>query len=139
MYHVLKTVIQTGNYKLEDMRHKVKKMHLLGDLSEAQMDELLTQAALSANPEAERPEVLQMLMRLSEKVDALARQVAQLKGEAGADTYETWKSWDGLSRDYQPGAVVSHGGKLWQSVYEGQNVWEPGSVDERFWVEYREV
>ena len=27
---------------------------------------------------------------------------------------------------YEKGDVVSHRGKLWNSVFEGKNVWEPG-------------
>lgn len=53
----------------------------------------------------------------------------------GEGEIKPWEPWDGLSDKYQPGAIVSHGGKVWESTYDGQNVWEPGAVgiDERFW------
>ena len=41
MYEVLKSVISAGGYKLADIQHKVKKLYVIGDLTEAQMDELL--------------------------------------------------------------------------------------------------
>lgn len=49
-----------------------------------------------------------------------------------------WEPWDGISTDYQTGAVVTHNGKYWQNVLDGmQNTWEPGGVgiDERYWKE----
>ena len=46
-----------------------------------------------------------------------------------------WKPWDGISKDYAYGAIVSHNGQLWESVYNGQNVWEPGSGDS-LWIKH---
>jgi hypothetical protein len=31
---------------------------------------------------------------------------------------------------------VTHKGKVWISTFNGQNVWEPGTVGEQFWKEY---
>ena len=135
MYNVIKSVITSGGFKLADIQHKIKKLYALGDLTEAQMDELLGAASGGVNTDAERPDVLEMLKKLSDRVDALEE---MLNGNAEETGYSEWAAWDGISDNYQPGAIVSHGGKLWQSVYEGQNVWEPGAagIDERFWVEY---
>ena len=33
------------------------------------------------------------------------------------------------------GAIVTHSGKVLESVFEGQNVWEPGAVGINFWKE----
>lgn len=145
MYNVLKSIIRRGNYKLNDILHRIKQMHLLGELTEEQMFELMEMANTKANSEWERPEILQMLRTLSDRVDALAKEVSALK--AGPDStepdaepieYEDWTPWDGISNKYQPGSIVRHTGKLWISTFEGQNVWEPGVVDDRFWKEYEE-
>ena len=135
MYNVIKSVVTSGNFKLADIQHKIKKLYALGDLTEAQMDELLLAASGGVNTDAERPDVLDMLKKLSERVDTLEE---KLNGTAEETGHPAWAAWDGISDQYQPGAIVSHNGKLWQSVYEGQNVWEPGAagVDERFWVEH---
>ena len=51
--------------------------------------------------------------------------------------YEKWNAWDGISDKYQLGAVVEHNGILYQSVYNGQNVWEPGAIGtETLWTIY---
>ena len=138
MYYVIKSVIGAGNYKLADIRQKVKKMYLLGDLSEAQMEELLDLSSKKAAPEGERPEVLTMLQRLSERLDALSEEVAVLRGTSVEKTeYEIWTSWDGISDRYQPGSIVRHNGTLWRSVYPGQNVWEPDTALTQFWEMYQ--
>lgn len=143
MYEVIKSVISAGGFKLADMQYKVKKLWLQGDLTEEQADQLLTLAAGGANADAERPELLQMIHTLAAEVaDLKARVDALAGGETGGDTgaeetgYPAWKPWDGISTDYQTGAVVTHNGEVWESVYTGQNVWEPGTVGEQFWVKY---
>jgi hypothetical protein len=58
-------------------------------------------------------------------------------GEADSSAeYEAWTPWDGLSDKYQQGAIVTHNDKVWESVFSGQNVWEPGAAGtEALWVE----
>lgn len=140
MYDIIRSVISAGGYKLTQMQYKIRKLYALGDLSEKEMDQLLALASVGASADAERPEVLEMLTVLAEKLADLEKQVKELSGDQGeAEQYPAWKAWDGISKNYQTGAVVSHGGKLWESVYAGQNVWEPGVTGEQFWVEYQEA
>lgn len=148
MYEVLKSVISAGGYKLAEIQHKIKKLYVLGDLDEAQMDELLAMASGGISTDAERPETLKLIHTLAGKIEALTARVKALEGgndegntDAGEDTespvYPEWKPWDGISADYQEGAVVSHNGELWQSVFNGQNVWQPGTAGtESLWVKY---
>ena len=139
MYEVLKTVISNGGYKLADIQNKIKKLFVCGDLTEAQMDELLMMAAAGISAEAERPETLAMILTLSEEIEALRVRVTALEGGETPEQTEhpEWKPWDGIGKDYQNGAVVSHKGELWQSVLDGQNVWEPGAPGtENLWVKY---
>ena len=129
MYEVIKSVIAAGDYKLAEMLYKIKKLYALGDITEEQMDELLIRAVVGASADAERPENLELIRNLSAKVAALESRVAALEGiENGGEEYPVWKQWDGISNDYQPGAVVTHNGRLWESVFAGQNVWEPGAA-----------
>lgn len=146
MYNVIKSVIDIGGFKLADIQHKIKKLYALGDLTEVEMDQLLMIASNHVSFDAERPETLAMLQTLSTRMDAIESRLVALEGgntesepdSGDVETYPAWAPWDGISNQYQSGAIVSHGGKLWQSTYAGQNVWEPGAagIDERFWVEY---
>lgn len=143
MFNILKSQISAGDFRVKDMRQRISRIYALGDLTEEQLDELLDLMAQKANPENERPETLALIHTLAEKVDHLTARVkelekdhAQSEDETPSGGYPDWEPWDGLSSQYQQGAVVRHTGQLWQSTYPGQNVWEPGTVDDRFWIKY---
>lgn len=150
MYEIIKQVIMNGGYKLSEIRHRIMKLYAHGQFSDEQMDELLALASGGASAESERPDVMAMLHTLNKRYDDHELRLKALESadngngiegdaEAGSEqTYPEWKPWDGLSEDYMTGAIVLHNEKLWQSTYEGQNVWEPGApgIDERYWVEY---
>ena len=128
MKNILKTVIAAGGYRLADIQCKIKKLYIIGDLTEADMDELLALASIGASADAERPETLQMIQMLASEIEALKARVKALEGsEDEQPEYPVWKPWDGISKDYQKGAIVCHNGQLWESIHDGQNVWEPGT------------
>ena len=137
MFDIIKNVITAGNYKLAEMQYKIKKLYIWDDLTEEQAHQLLEQAVCNASVEAERPEIPQMIMSLSERIIVLENRVKVLDNKEDNPAlaeYPAWKPWDGISRNYQKGAIVSHNGQLWESIYEGQNVWEPGTVNDSFWI-----
>lgn len=147
MYSIIKQNIQNGGFKLSDIQHKAKKLYLMGDITEMQLDELINLASNAANPNNERPEqdamlktVYEMCLDLKARVKALEDGTDGESGESGGTetTYPDWKPWDGLSNDYVYGTILWHNDELWQSTYQGQNVWEPGApgIDERYWVKY---
>lgn len=143
MKKIIKTVIASGGYKLADMQNKIRKLYAMGSLSEADMNELLTLAANGVSVEAERPEAVQLVLQLAESIAELDERVRVLEGNPDIPDepvepgeYPAWKPWNGISNDYQPGAIVKHNGKVWISTFSGQNVWEPGTVGEQFWAEY---
>ena len=150
MFEVIKNVINAGEFKLADIQEKIKRMYLLGDISEEQFNELLFLSAEKVSIDAERPEMLAILKTLNERLKTLEDRISALEmaekedeqpenpeGEVIAPVYEKWAPWDGISNKYQPGAVVEHNGKIWQSIYSGQNVWEPGTIGTgNMWVEY---
>lgn len=136
MFDIIKGIILAGGYKLEEIQHKVQKLYAIGTLSEEQMDELLALASAGVSTEAERPEVLDMILSMAERItDCEARLTALEGAEPDTDEYEEWKPWDGVSNKYQLGAIVRHNGKLWESTFNGQNVWEPGALGtDSLWV-----
>lgn len=137
MYNIIKAVISAGGYKLIDIQQKIKRFHIRGDLTEAEMDELLALASVGVSPDAERPAFLILIQTLAEEVAGLKDRVQILEGgQAEEGKYPTWKPWNGISKDYQFGAIVSHNGELWQSVFNGQNVWEPTEDSMQLWAKY---
>ncbi len=142
IYNLIKDVINSRNFKLEEMRTKISKCYVTGDISEEEHTELLSLLSENVNPSAERPDWLAVSKMFSDRMTALEERVKAL--EQGDETtpentnpYEKWNAWDGISDKYQLGVIVEHNGILYQSVYNGQNVWEPGTVGtEVLWVVY---
>ncbi|MBO5953124.1 MAG: hypothetical protein J6Q53_03250 [Oscillospiraceae bacterium] len=140
MYGILKTHIAAGGFKLGEIQHKVKKLYVLGDLTEEQTDELLAMASHGVSADAERPEVMDMLRSLADRVTALEKKLAAQE-DAGEEQpqYAAWKPWDGISDKYQLGAIVAHKDRIWESTHNGQNVWEPGAAGtEALWKDVTE-
>lgn len=151
MYDLILSTINSGNYGFLELKEKIARLYAMGSITDSQLEELLNLAVEKANPDTERPELLSLIKNLYAKVTALTACVEDLsarlkKLENGGVTdykeensceYPAWELWDGLSDQYQPGAIVSHKGALWKSTFNGQNVWEPGVVDDRFWVRYQ--
>ena len=141
VYDVMKSTISKGGYKLEEVLNRVKRLFMLGDLTEAEFDELLELAGQGASADAERPETDALIQVIAESLTALEARVTALEGgnSGGAEQpeYPEWKPWDGISKDYLYGAIVSHNGELWISVFNGQNVWEPGAIGtDAMWQRY---
>ena len=140
MYDIFRNRINAGGYQLADIQQRIKKLYALGDLTEDQLDELMALSQRNAAADAERPETLKLLRQLSNRVAALENLMLPKEDDNGETSQnDAWKPWDGINDNYRYGAVVSHNGKRWVSVFNGQNVWEPGSAGtEALWVEYVE-
>jgi len=142
MFTLMQNTINSGNYKFMDLQQRIARLYAMGNISEAELDELLAMAVEKATPDAERPELLQLILSLFAKVEALTARVKALENgnaaalDAGSEDYPAWEPWDGLSNQYQPGAIVSHKEQLWQSTFQGQNVWELSTVGSQFWTQY---
>lgn len=80
MRNFIKSIIDSGNYILSDLENKIKKLYILGDLTESEMQSLLTLAAQKVNNAAQ--------IDLFEKVVDLEHRIIQLET---AD-YAVWKA-----------------------------------------------
>lgn len=144
MRSILENVIKRGGMPMAQVMERIDTMYADGRLTQEERAALIEQMHAGAKPENEKPGWEQAYRLLESRVAAL--EAAQNQGGAGGEgesetTGDTeipaWKPYDGVTRDYQQGAVVAHIGKVWKSTYNGQNVWEPGApgIDERYWVE----
>ena len=79
MVNLIKNVIMGGGYKLSEIQYKVKKLYLMGDITEEEFDNLLAMASNGVSLDGERPEVLTMLKTLSERMDGMERRLAALE------------------------------------------------------------
>jgi len=70
MKEFIEQVIAKGDYKLDELEAKIKKLYVLGDLTEAEMDELLVLAADSVDNSAQ-VDMFAMIVDLQHRVEAL--------------------------------------------------------------------
>lgn len=138
MYKTIETCINNNTIKLTTLIERIREECWHGLITEAERDELIEKANQKAAPDTERPELLDMVKALAARVEVLEKKYVSDEDVPSDSAHSEWKPWDGVSDDYQKGAIVSYNGSLWESVYDGQNVWEPGVVDERFWKPYTE-
>ena len=145
MYEIIKVIIQSGNFIVSDITRKIDTLWAESKLTDEERQQLSEMMIDYINPNTQAPELKELYLQLKEEVAILKEEVAELKGAEETElgpgletTIPKWKPWDGISTDYQAGAVVEHNGKYYKNVLEGmQNTWEPGStgVDERYWKE----
>lgn len=143
MYEIIKVIIQSGNFIVSDITRKIDTLWAESKLTDEERQQLSEMMIDYINPNTQAPELKELYLQLKEEVAILKEEVAELKGAEETEpgpgletTIPKWKPWDGISKDYQTGAVVKHKGKYYKNVLEGmQNTWEPGSagVDERYW------
>ena len=138
MFALTKSVIAAQRQPADELRRRIDVFFAQGRLSEKEKEELEALVFAHQSVDAERAGLEERYGLLALRMTALEARMAALEGvqEAG---YPQWRPWDGVSEEYQPGAVVLHKGKKWKNVLEGmQNVWEPGVADERYWMETEE-
>lgn len=129
---VLRDVIASKDFKLNEIQEKIKKLWIESEITEEEKNELLELAKFNVNTEAERPDWLTTASNLSKRIDLLEARVLALETGGGdipePTGIEKWQPWDGISDKYQLGAIVEHNGVIYESVFNGQNVWEPGTA-----------
>ena len=144
MYDIIKNIIQNGVFKASELTTKIDTLWAESKLSDEQRNELVQMMTDFLNPSTEAPELKDLYERLEARVSVLEDAVKELQGggsegpEPGEIIVPAWVPWDGISDNYQYGAVVTHNGKYWQNMLQGvQNTWEPGAVgvDDRYWKE----
>lgn len=162
LYTVIKNHINRGNYQLNEVVYKINEARWDGHITDDECTTLITMAHDNAKPDNEMPEIMSIVKELSGKVETLSVELNELtqkvngilnpEPEQPVDPdvpvvpedpkpifeYYIWERWNGMSNNYQLDAIVQHGDKFYRSTYNGQNVWEPGTlgIDERYWIEY---
>lgn len=144
MANILRNVINNNGMPLTQVAERIETMYLNGRINAEERDELTELMHEKARPENEAGDYKALYQALAEKCNELEARVRALEGKdvTGGETvgseHPAWKPWDGVSAGYKHGDIVTHNGKVWQSMLESMgNVWEPGApgVDERYWKE----
>lgn len=143
MATLMRNVINGRGMPLTQISERIETLYIGGRINAEERAELIELMYKRATPDAEAGDYKELYKALVNKYNELEARVKALEDTANGeneggenDEAPVWKPWDGVSGDYIKGAVVMHNGILWESAYDGQNVWEPGvaGIDERFWV-----
>ena len=120
MYEIIKVIIQSGNFIVSDITRKIDTLWAESKLTDEERQQLSEMMIDYINPNTQAPELKELYLQLKEEVAILKEEVAELKGAEETEpgpgletTIPKWKLWDGISTDYQAGAVVEHNGKYY--------------------------
>ena len=146
---ILENVIKSGKFDLARATELIETGYAEGAYTAEERAALLALRDQHLTAENQRPEVLEAMARLEAamtgRLTALEARVAALEsggaGEAGGDTpaetIPAWHAWTGIpGSGYQKGDRATHHGKIWESAFDGENVWEPDTFGaENLWTE----
>lgn len=146
MHGILKNMILLKTSAKEVLETKIWTSWAAGNLTDEEKEELLQLVFENLNPQTEAPELTELYLRLESKMKSLETEISEMKAEIlqlqtgtpaeseDGEIVPEWEPWNGIDNKYQFGSVVRHFGIYYQDVLENiQNVWEPGTVDERYW------
>lgn len=157
MYEVIKNVIESKRYALDDMLKKIDTLWVQGDITEEQKKELVTLAQKNADPNLSNAPLQKQIEAIAKQqnalkdtVDNLSATVQKIKEtvESGGtvvpepeppivEEYPAWEPHNGIPPvKWQKNSKCTHNGKKWESMVDN-NVWEPGAfgVGEEIWRE----
>ena len=150
MYEIVKNVITSKRYALDDMLKKIDTIWVRNDITEEQRKELVALAQANADPEQSNAPLQTQINELAKQQSALNATVQKIKEtvESGGtvvpepepepqEEYPAWEPYNGIPPvKWQTGSKCTHSGKKWESMVDN-NVWEPGAfgVGPEIWKE----
>ena len=157
MYEIVRNVIKSKRYALDDMLKKINTLWVQNDITEEQRKELVALAQANADPEQSNAPLQTQINELAKQQSALNATVTSLNAtvqkiketvESGGtvvpepepepqEEYSAWEPYNGIPPvKWQTGSKCTHSGKKWESMVDN-NVWEPGAfgVGPEIWKE----
>ena len=126
MYTIIKNVIYSGRYELNDMLRKIDTIWVQGSLTDEERGELVELAQSNADPARSYAPLQEQINQAFDRIKALEGRMAKL--EAGEEPEpEEWPEWvqpTGAHDAYGMGDKVTYNGKHYVSKIAG-NVWSP--------------
>lgn len=130
MYQIIKDVINSGRYELNDILKKIDTIWVQGDLTDDEKAELVELARTNADPAQTYAPLQEQIDQAFAQIKALDARVKALgAGEAPEPSPEPdeWPAWvqpTGAHDCYNIGDKVTYNGKHYTSTIDG-NVWSP--------------
>ena len=133
MYKIIKSVIESKDFKLEDILHKINKMYIEDKISEAEKSELDELARSKAKAENSYASADSRLDDVYSKIYEILERLDKLEGKGTEEDTETIEPVDeypefvqptGAHDAYQIGDKVTYNGKKYICKLENC-VWSP--------------
>lgn len=129
MYEIILSVIDTGNFELADILHKIDTLWLQGDIDDGQRTELINAAREKADPSSSYAPLQEQVDKLADDLAALAARVTALEGGGAepVDEYPAYVQPTGAHDAYHNGDKVTYNGMKYTCIApEGVAcVWNP--------------
>lgn len=130
MYQIIKNVITSGRYELNDILGKIDTIWVQGDLTDNQRTELIDLARENADPAASYAPLQDQIDQAFAQIKALSERVALLEAGETPEPAPEPVEWPELVQPtgahdaYQTGDKVTYNGQRYVSKIDG-NVWSP--------------
>lgn len=126
MYKIIKSVIESKDFKLEDILHKINKMYIEDKVSEAEKSELdeLARAKAKAENSYDIQKQLDNIFARLEALENKNNEVEDTETTEPADEYPEFVQPTGAHDAYQVGDKVTYKGKKYICKLENC-VWSP--------------
>lgn len=129
MYNIIKSVIESKNYELNDISRKIDKRCIEGVISEDQRDELITLAREGAKAENSYAPLQEQIEKLASDLKELKAVVDSLKNGGSVEVeptveYPEYVQPTGGHDAYKVGDKVTFEGKKYECLSDGC-VWTP--------------
>lgn len=112
MFEIIQSVINTGNFELTDILHKIDTLWLKGDIDDDQRTELINAAREKADPSSSYASLQEQVAKLADDLTALAARVTALEGGGTepVDEYPAYVQPTGAHDVYHNGDKVTYNG-----------------------------
>lgn len=125
MYEIIKSVIQSKDYKLRDMLYKINKMYIESAITEAQKTELDELARTNANAENSYKDNSKQIETIFAELENIKARLDKLEGiEPPIEEYPEYVQPSGAHDAYKVGDKITFEGKKYICKMDGC-VWSP--------------
>lgn len=112
MYEIILSVVNSGNFELIDILHKIDTLWLQGNIDDDQRTGLINAAREKADPSSSYAPLREQVDKLADDLTALAARVTSLEGGGTepADEYPAYVQPTGAHDAYHNGDKVTYNG-----------------------------
>lgn len=126
MYEIIRNVIESGDYELNDMLYKINKMYIESAITEEQKNELDNLAREYANAENSYAPLQKQIDDLYNIINEIKKRLDKIEGTEPVEPeeYPEFKQPSGSHDAYNTGDKITYKGKKYVCKIDGC-VWSP--------------